>query len=81
MSKGALSSVFVVGNDNLVRGKDTENLKYSTVSQKDPYISEDDATDLFDVYCEYLVKTNYAVCLTATMDSRVKEVLEALQEG
>ncbi|MBO6147329.1 MAG: hypothetical protein J6O70_07130, partial [Lachnospiraceae bacterium] len=67
--------------DSLDRGGAAEKLKYQTVLQRYPYISEEDASDLFDCHAEYVVRSSYAVCLTGSMDGRAKELLDALTGG
>ena len=78
MTSGARAFIFKTGTDSLSRGAGTEKLKYDVVMQSVPYVSEDDASDLFDCHSEYVIDSNYAVCLTGAMDGRAKELLQAL---
>lgn len=80
MTQGAKAFVFVNGKQTVNRANDDEEMKYVTGMQKYPYISEDDAENLFGCTDEYVVKTSFAVCLTSSMESKVDEVLKALQE-
>jgi len=48
------------------------------VKSADPYISEDDAKNYFNVTSEYLYGTNYALCLTEPMDTAADEMLKTL---
>ena len=79
MTQGAKAYVFNTGNNMVIRGNATEELKYNTVMQKNPYISGEDAEALFNCKDEYLNGTSFAVCLTGTMDARVEEILSALR--
>ncbi|MBO5551453.1 MAG: hypothetical protein J5966_05790 [Lachnospiraceae bacterium] len=81
LTSGAKAYVFRTGTDTVNRGGNDEKLKYETVMTRFPYISEADATDLFDCHAEYVTGSTYAVCLTGAMDGRAKELLEALNEA
>ena len=81
MTQGAKAFIFTVGAKTFERANDVENLKYATETQNNPYISEDDADDLFGCVAEYISGSGNAVCLTGNMDSRADEVLSMLQEG
>ena len=78
LTSGSKAYVFKNGSDSLERGGNGEKLKYEVVMQRYPYISEDDATDLFDCHSEYVTNSDYAVCLTGPMDGRAKELLDTL---
>ncbi|MCR4786231.1 MAG: hypothetical protein K5847_06195 [Lachnospiraceae bacterium] len=78
MTSGSKACIFKTGSDVLSRGGSAEQLKYSTVISRYPYISEDDATDLFDCHCEYVGSSSYGVCLTGAMEGKAKELLDAL---
>ena len=78
LGSGSRAFIFKSGSDSLTRGGSPEKLKYRIEMQSVPYISEDDAIDLFDCHAEYLTKSNYAVCLTGAMDGKAKELLDAL---
>ena len=45
--------------------------------QSVPYVSEDDASDLFDCHSEYVTNSNYAVCLTGDMNGKADELLKS----
>ena len=79
MTQGAKAYIFNTGNNMVIRGSDTEELKYIPVMQKYPYISGEDAEALFNCKDEYLSGTSFAVCLTGTMDAKVEEILSALR--
>lgn len=81
LTSGVKAYIFKNGNDSLDRGGAAEKLKYQTVLQRYPYISEEDASDLFDCHAEYVVRSSYAVCLTGSMEGRAKELLDALTGG
>ena len=78
LTSGVKAYVFKTGSNSLDRGGAGETLKYNVVMQKYPYISEDDAADLFDCHAEYVAGSGYAVCLTGTMEGEAKELLDAL---
>ncbi|MCR5775347.1 MAG: hypothetical protein K6G42_09715, partial [Lachnospiraceae bacterium] len=81
LTSGSNVCIFQTGSDTLERGGNKEKLKYETVMSKYPYISEDDASAIFDCHSEYVVQSDYAVCLTGAMDSKAKELLEKLTGG
>ncbi|MBQ1527713.1 MAG: hypothetical protein IIZ75_11290 [Lachnospiraceae bacterium] len=79
MTRGAAAIILQVGSDKAKRtGSDEETLKNIIVKSADPYISEDDAKNYFNVTSEYLYGTNYALCLTEPMDTAADEMLKTL---
>ena len=80
MSDGGNSIVFVSGSDQIQRGGQEEKLMYKTVSDGTLYLSEEDAGVLLRCYSEYVLNTEYAVCLTESMEGRVNEILGSILE-
>ena len=83
MTSGMNVYIFTRGSDK-VQIPDTENepklIGTKAVFQNYVYISEDDSNDLFTCQAEYINKTDYAVCLTGTMQNTVAEYVKALEE-
>ena len=80
MTLGAKALIFRNGFAQVERGGKYEDLKYNAVMQGDVYISENDAADLLGCYAEYITNTQYAICLTETMETKADEILEKLME-
>ncbi len=78
LTKGSNAYIFKAGQDSVTRAGQQEKLKYETVIQKYPYLSEEDASDLFDCHAEYVTNSGYAVCLTGPMEGKAKELLDTL---
>ncbi|MCR5748252.1 MAG: hypothetical protein K6G03_11140 [Lachnospiraceae bacterium] len=81
MTSGSKAFIFTTGTATVERGGKDEQLNYETVFSKDAYISSDDATGLFECYCEYISGSSYAVCLNSAMEGKAKELLEALNNA
>ena len=59
---------------------DPEKMSTKTVFQGNLYMAEDDSDSYFGCTSEYAYDTDYAVCLTSTMESKVQDYMESLQE-
>ena len=46
-----------------------------------PYLAEEDAIACFQCQAEYIDTTDYGVALSAQMQKRAQELVDALQEG
>ena len=57
-----------------------EKLKLAIVSDGTVHIGEDDANTYFKCIAEYCYGTNYAICLTASRQTKVEEYTKSLQE-
>ena len=84
MTSGSKIYIFKRGSDQMYKQStdaDPETMKKKTVYQNQLYIFEDDAENYFNCKAEYIDKTSYGVCLTATMQSEVDSIVEQLQES
>ena len=61
--------------------EDPESMSGSVVYQGELFISETDAKKYFSCDAEYLSGTNYAVCVTGTMQTAVDNSLESIIES
>lgn len=73
---------FTVYSDRMVRQDGAEEkLTTSVKVQNVPYLAEEDAIACFQCQAEYIDTTDYGVALSAQMQKRAKELVDALQEG
>ena len=82
MTKKANVLTFMTGSTRLVRkGGAKEQLSEAVILNKVPYVSEDDAKNLFQCDCEYLMGTSYGVCLPGTIEAEAEEIYNTLTGG
>ncbi len=83
MTSGSKVYIFTRGSNQMYkqsRETEPETMNQKLVYSSDAYISEDDADVYFKCTTEYCVDTNYAVCLTSTMKTKVEDYVEQLKE-
>ena len=81
MTKGATIFIFRRGSDEMHRQtekSEAEKMKLSVVYSGAIYLGEEDAQSYFKCNCEYMYNTSIAICLTATMQTKVDEYTKAL---
>ncbi|MDE5587906.1 MAG: hypothetical protein K2J60_02030 [Acetatifactor sp.] len=73
---------FTAYSDRMARQDGSEEkLTASVKVQNVPYLAEEDAIAFFRCQAEYIDTTDYGVALSAQMQKRVQELVDALQEG
>lgn len=83
MTKGSTIYIFRRGSDEMYKQStetEPEKLKLAIVSDGTVHIGEDDANTYFKCISEYCYGTNYAICLTASRQTKVEEYTKSLQE-
>lgn len=83
MTSGSKIYIFRRGSDEMHKQSmltDGEDLTTKTVYSGNLYIAEDDSDSYFKCTSEYAYDTDYAVCLTPTMESKVQDYTESLSE-
>lgn len=73
---------FTVYSDQMaLQDGSQEKLTASVKVQSIPYLAEEDAIACFQCQAEYIDNTDYGVALSAQMQKRAQELVDALQEG
>ena len=83
MTKGSIVYIFKRGSDEMHKqdiSSDPEKMFGKAVYSQFLYILEDDSKNYFKCDAEYLNNTEYAICLTAAMQSKVEKFTETLME-
>ncbi len=83
MTQGTKIYIFNRGSDEMHKQSttaDPETMKKAATFQNYLYITEDDAENYFGCKAEYIKGTDYAVCLTPTMQTDVEQLVEQMQE-
>ncbi|MBO4457629.1 MAG: hypothetical protein J5802_07910 [Butyrivibrio sp.] len=83
MTYGMKVYIFTRGSDKVRKQSaeaEPEAISTKTVFQNNVYIPEADADTFFICQAEYIYKTDYAVCLTGSMQSTVAEYTEELKQ-
>ena len=81
MTSNSLIYIFKKGSKEMYKqSTDTapEMMTSKAVGQSEIYLAEEDSLTYFGCSAEYLAGTNYAVCLTAKMQTTVDDAVEAV---
>ena len=69
------------GNEVELSDGSKKELKRPVRMQKLLYLSEVDASNLFECCAEYIQASDYAICLNGTLDKKAAEFCRTFQEG
>ncbi len=73
---------FKVNANSLTLADGTKKeMKYKTVFQKEPYVSEEDTASYFGCKAEYIEATKLAACLTDKMSEKADAIVKACKEA
>ena len=80
MTMGVNAMIFRSGSDQVELSEKTEKLTCVTVLNGDVYIAKADAETRLGCTSEYVPNTQYAICITDSMEGKVKDVLKGIME-
>jgi hypothetical protein len=80
MTMGVNAMIFRSGSDQVELSEKTEKLTCATVLNGDVYIAKADAETRLGCTAEYVPNTQYAICITDSMEGKAKDVLKGIME-